>query len=64
MKYDDDNVLAVPAEEVLKLSGGGIDGSCDQSHDLFSAGDWHMAYILIYGPEQVEIMEHEEPMST
>lgn len=29
MKYDDDSVFAVPPEEVLKLSGGGMDGSCD-----------------------------------
>lgn len=29
IKYDDDNVSAVPAEEVLKLSGGGMGGSCD-----------------------------------
>ena len=29
IKYDDDNVSAVPAEEVLKLSGGGMSESCD-----------------------------------
>lgn len=29
MKYDDDTVSAVPPEEVLKLSGGGIVRSCD-----------------------------------
>ena len=29
MKFDDDTVSGVPAEEVLKLSGGGMAGSCD-----------------------------------
>ena len=29
IKYDDDNVSAVLAEDVLKLSGGGVGGSCD-----------------------------------
>ena len=32
---DDDHVAAVGEEDVLKLSGG---------------GDWHCAYILLYGP--------------
>ena len=40
--------------------------SCDFMNKvlIYSAGDWHMAYILIYGPEQVEIMSEEEPMSS
>ena len=29
MKYDDDTVSAIPADEVLKLSGGGTIRSCD-----------------------------------
>ncbi|XP_065890713.1 ubiquitin carboxyl-terminal hydrolase 14-like [Dysidea avara] len=49
MKFDDDVVSSVPPEEVLKLSGG---------------GDWHMAYILIYGPERLEVMNEEEPVSS
>ncbi|KAL5456936.1 hypothetical protein EMCRGX_G034164 [Ephydatia muelleri] len=39
IKLDDDVVSAVPEEEVLKLSGG---------------GDWHTAYILLYGPRKLE----------
>ena len=36
-----------------------------QPHDYSYTGDWHMAYILIYGPELVEIMnEEEQPMSS
>ena len=38
VKCDDDDVTAVSAEEVLKLSGG---------------GDWHIAYILLYGPRRL-----------
>jgi len=37
--YDDDEVSAVTEEEILKLSGG---------------GDWHTAYVLIYGPRRLE----------
>ncbi|XP_060077354.1 ubiquitin carboxyl-terminal hydrolase 14-like [Ylistrum balloti] len=33
--YDDDHVTPVTSEDVLKLSGG---------------GDWHCAYVLLYGP--------------
>nr|XP_009862176.1 ubiquitin carboxyl-terminal hydrolase 14-like [Ciona intestinalis] len=39
MKCDDDNVTPVTLEEVLKLSGG---------------GDWHIAYVLLYGPRRLE----------
>lgn len=38
LKFDDDVVAAVTEEEILKLSGG---------------GDWHMAYILVYGPKRL-----------
>eukprot|EP01134_Creolimax_fragrantissima_P001274 CFRG1274T1 len=34
--FDDDKVSSVTEEQVLALSGG---------------GDWHMAYILLYGPK-------------
>jgi len=36
---DDDNVQPVTSEDVLKLSGG---------------GDWHIAYVLLYGPRILE----------
>ena len=39
LKCDDDNVTPVTSEEVLKLSGG---------------GDWHIAYVLLYGPRRLE----------
>jgi len=42
MKCDDDVVTAVTTEEVLKLSGG---------------GDWHCAYVLLYGPRILEVKE-------
>lgn len=41
-KCDDDKVSPVTEEEVLKLSGG---------------GDWHCAYVLLYGPQQIEKLE-------
>lgn len=40
LKCDDHNVSAVTVEEVLKLSGG---------------GDWHCAYILLYGPQILRV---------
>uniref|UniRef100_A0A2L2Y6Q4 Ubiquitin carboxyl-terminal hydrolase n=1 Tax=Parasteatoda tepidariorum TaxID=114398 RepID=A0A2L2Y6Q4_PARTP len=39
-KCDDDTVSMVPSEEILKLSGG---------------GDWHCAYLLLYGPRILEV---------
>ncbi|XP_043921175.1 ubiquitin carboxyl-terminal hydrolase 14 isoform X1 [Protopterus annectens] len=45
IKFDDDKVTVVTPEDVLKLSGG---------------GDWHIAYVLLYGPRRVEIDEEEE----
>ena len=35
LKCDDDEVSPVHEEDVMKLSGG---------------GDWHTAYLLVYGP--------------
>lgn len=40
LKCDDDNVSAVTDEEILKLSGG---------------GDWHTAYLLLYGPKILKL---------
>jgi len=40
--FDDDNVSGITSEEVLKLSGG---------------GDWHCAYVLLYGPRVLEVEE-------
>ncbi|KAK3089862.1 hypothetical protein FSP39_007168 [Pinctada imbricata] len=37
--FDDDNVTPVTSEDILKLSGG---------------GDWHCAYVLLYGPRIYE----------
>ncbi|CAH0382073.1 unnamed protein product [Bemisia tabaci] len=45
IKFDDDVVTPITLEEVLKLSGG---------------GDWHTAYVLLYGPRQLEIPESSE----
>lgn len=39
-KCDDDTVSIITTEDVLKLSGG---------------GDWHCAYVLLYGPRLLEI---------
>ncbi|XP_022232940.2 ubiquitin carboxyl-terminal hydrolase 14-like [Drosophila obscura] len=38
-KFDDDEVTSVPTDEILRLSGG---------------GDWHCAYVLLYGPKRLE----------
>jgi len=42
LKCDDDDVTAVTSEEILKLSGG---------------GDWHCAYVLLYGPKVLQLPE-------
>ncbi len=42
LKCDDDDVTPVHEEDVLKLSGG---------------GDWHTAYVLLYGPKILELPE-------
>ncbi|KAL3288367.1 hypothetical protein HHI36_002815 [Cryptolaemus montrouzieri] len=45
VKCDDDVVSPVTTEDILKLSGG---------------GDWHCAYVLLYGPRLLEISEDKE----
>ncbi|KAK0090305.1 hypothetical protein PV325_001536 [Microctonus aethiopoides] len=40
LKCDDEMVSVVTSEEILKLSGG---------------GDWHCAYVLLYGPRILEV---------
>lgn len=49
IKFDDDNVYPVDTEAILKLSGG---------------GDWHCAYVLVYGPKVLEIPVDEEKTAT
>ncbi|XP_074036611.1 ubiquitin specific protease 14 [Leptinotarsa decemlineata] len=46
---DDENMSPVTTEDILKLSGG---------------GDWHCAYVLLYGPKLLEIPSPEEKMET
>ncbi|XP_072111823.1 ubiquitin carboxyl-terminal hydrolase 14 isoform X3 [Mobula birostris] len=46
IKFDDDKVSVVAPEDILKLSGG---------------GDWHIAYVLLYGPRRLEVIEDEAP---
>ena len=51
MMFDDDNVHPVLIDDVLKLAGG---------------GDWHAAYILLYGPRKLVVSEssaNEEAMA-
>ncbi|XP_060518790.1 ubiquitin carboxyl-terminal hydrolase 14 [Cylas formicarius] len=49
VKCDDDAIIPVTTEDILKLSGG---------------GDWHCAYVLLYGPKRLELTEKEENMIT
>ncbi|XP_046856897.1 ubiquitin carboxyl-terminal hydrolase 14-like [Xenia sp. Carnegie-2017] len=42
IKCDDDKITHITEEDVLKLSGG---------------GDWHCAYVLLYGPRRLEIIK-------
>ncbi|KAJ7403903.1 hypothetical protein BTVI_74659 [Pitangus sulphuratus] len=44
IKFDDDKVSIVTPEDILRLSGG---------------GDWHIAYVLLYGPRRIEVVEDE-----
>ncbi|XP_018612976.1 ubiquitin carboxyl-terminal hydrolase 14 [Scleropages formosus] len=44
VKFDDDKVSLVAPEDILKLSGG---------------GDWHIAYVLMYGPRRLEMLEEQ-----
>lgn len=45
VKFDDDKVSVVTPEDILKLSGG---------------GDWHIAYVLVYGPRRLEVLGEEK----
>ncbi|KAG9339206.1 hypothetical protein JZ751_024065 [Albula glossodonta] len=45
VKFDDDKVSVVSPEDILRLSGG---------------GDWHIAYVLLYGPRRLQILEEEQ----
>uniref|UniRef100_A0A7N8XDF1 Ubiquitin carboxyl-terminal hydrolase n=1 Tax=Mastacembelus armatus TaxID=205130 RepID=A0A7N8XDF1_9TELE len=45
VKFDDDKVSLVSPDDILRLSGG---------------GDWHIAYVLLYGPRRLEILEQEQ----
>ncbi|KAG7523975.1 ubiquitin carboxyl-terminal hydrolase 14 [Solea senegalensis] len=45
VKFDDDKVSLVSPEDILRLSGG---------------GDWHIAYVLLYGPRRLEILEEDQ----
>ncbi|XP_011313663.1 ubiquitin carboxyl-terminal hydrolase 14 [Fopius arisanus] len=50
IKCDDEAVSVVTDEEILKLSGG---------------GDWHCAYVLLYGPKILQVpIESEEASNT
>lgn len=40
LKCDDETVTVITTEDILKLSGG---------------GDWHCAYVLLYGPKVLEL---------
>ncbi|ELT88016.1 hypothetical protein CAPTEDRAFT_159540 [Capitella teleta] len=44
LMFDDDEVTPMQSEDILRLSGG---------------GDWHCAYILLYGPRVLELREGE-----
>ncbi|XP_065561482.1 ubiquitin carboxyl-terminal hydrolase 14-like [Artemia franciscana] len=48
-QFDDDKVNTVTTEDILKLSGG---------------GDWHCAYVLLYGPRVLEVEEGDEKMES
>ncbi|XP_077348675.1 ubiquitin carboxyl-terminal hydrolase 14 isoform X1 [Lithobates pipiens] len=45
IKFDDDKVSIVSPEDILRLSGG---------------GDWHIAYVLLYGPRRIAASEDTE----
>ncbi|KAI4468989.1 ubiquitin carboxyl-terminal hydrolase [Holotrichia oblita] len=49
IKCDDDKVSPVSTEDILKLSGG---------------GDWHCAYVLLYGPRLLELPNETEETMT
>ncbi|KAG7278410.1 hypothetical protein CRUP_038573 [Coryphaenoides rupestris] len=45
VKFDDDKVSVVSPEDILRLSGG---------------GDWHIAYVLLYGPRRLETLDETD----
>lgn len=49
IKFDDDVVTPITSEEILRLSGG---------------GDWHCAYVLLYGPRVLHIPVADETKDT
>ena len=58
IECNDDEVRPVHVEDVMKLSGGGKFKLIFREFDLiFSktlfAGDWHTAYLLLYGPRKL-----------
>lgn len=65
MKFDDDVVSPITSEDVLRLSGGGM----SYFRDCFEielilfvfclTGDWHCAYVLLYGPRILEVTVEE-----
>lgn len=44
-KFDDDAVTPITSEEILRLSGG---------------GDWHCAYVLLYGPKPLRVPAEQQ----
>ena len=65
LKLDDDKVSLVKEEDILKLSGGGksVDVPSTLGNDdgcgVISPGDWHIAYILLYGPRRLEKLKKD-----
>lgn len=49
IKCDDDTVTPVTTEDILKLSGG---------------GDWHCAYVLLYGPKLLPLDSSSSSVSS
>ncbi|XP_059090068.1 ubiquitin carboxyl-terminal hydrolase 14-like [Tigriopus californicus] len=48
MECNDDDIRPIHVDDVLKLSGG---------------GDWHTAYLLLYGPRKLPISEEDKTKS-
>lgn len=58
IECNDDDIKPIHAEDVLKLSGGGKNCFLYFSKQFFdtsfySIGDWHTAYVLLYGPRRL-----------
>lgn len=65
VKFDDNIVTPITSEEVLRLSGGGILSYpfCFTVINIFLiTGDWHSAYVLLYGPKILELPNEVEKM--